>query len=197
MKKKQNWLGTNLLTSVMCGAISNLLATDTIQKITRDFKNALSRKEIADEVDGTFENLIAFAPDIIPIEEGSGLPGEIESNSVVTMDENTNAEAQTSDTGPDTKRKKKSKGKKGKKGKKQKSATRTNIAGVDLLTTKSDDFMESLDMDDETSATFEHLFVEEFDANDYKTQHIRRVSTSPKNNFSDIVVKKKANEKKE
>ena len=57
--------------------------------------------------------------------------------------------------------------------------------------------MESLDMDDETSATFEHLFVEEFDANDHKTQHIRRVSASPKNNFSDIVVKKKANEKKE
>ena len=57
--------------------------------------------------------------------------------------------------------------------------------------------MESLDMDDETSATFEHLFVEEFDANDHKTQHIRRVSASPKNKFSDIVVKKKTNENKE
>ena len=59
------------------------------------------------------------------------------------------------------------------------------------MATKSDDFMESLDMDDETSATFEHLFVEEFDANDHKTQHIRRVSASPKNKFSDVVVKKK------
>ena len=80
---------------------------------------------------------------------------------------------------------------KGKKGKKQKSAALTNIGGVDLLATKSDDFMESLDMDDETSTTFEHLFVEEFDANDHKTQHIRRVSASPKNKFSDIVVKRK------
>ena len=38
------------------------------------------------------------------------------------------------------------------------------MLGVDLLQ-KINDFMESLDMDDETSATFEHLFVEEFDAN--------------------------------
>ena len=158
------------------GAISNLLAEDTVRKITHDFKNALSRKEIADEVDGTFENLIAFSPDIIPIEEGPILPDEMNSNSVVTMEKKNSLEPQASTTGSvsDTKRKKKSKGKKGKK---KKSVTQTNVGGVDLLASKSDDFMEGLDMDDQTSATFEHLFVEEFDANTHKTQHIRRVSS--------------------
>ena len=37
----------------------------------------MSRKAIADEVDGTFDNLMAYAPDVIPMEEISSSQSQL------------------------------------------------------------------------------------------------------------------------
>ena len=184
------------------GAISNLLAEDTVLKIAHDFKGALSRKAIADEVDGTFDNLMAYAPDVIPVESASSAAsqgGSLSSRSTSGGNEDwivqtpSNMNAPSDDGSVDDGHKKGAK-----KGKKKKNKKGT-VEGADLALSskKTDDYMEGLDMDDETSATFEHLFVEEFAANDHKTQHIRHVEDKPTLNLKDLASAAKTGENAE